>query len=174
MVMGVFAEIRNGFECFCKCNIFCFPDSGKEKLRVFSYLGMFQYSSPNKSWQCCEQGGCWTYLYHCQIADKNPSKRWNVEFWGFRICIGFGLLPHIVVFRVCLYNGTLCCGFLCARLISASFPATTPRLPRPYRYIEANRLPHLQGYHTRATTLHTNLWVKEGSCLLYTSPSPRD
>ena len=24
MVMGVFAEIRNGFECFCKCNILVF------------------------------------------------------------------------------------------------------------------------------------------------------
>ena len=24
MVMGVFAEIRKGFECFCKCNIFVF------------------------------------------------------------------------------------------------------------------------------------------------------
>ena len=32
MVMGVFAEIRNGFECFCNCNILFFPDLGKEKL----------------------------------------------------------------------------------------------------------------------------------------------
>ena len=100
---------------------------------------------------------------------SNVSKRWNGEFWGFRIgfvlTIRFGLavppLPHIVVFRVCLYNGTLCCGFLCARLISASFPATTPRLPRPYRYVQANRLPRLQGYHTRATTLHTNFWIPQ-------------
>ena len=30
--MGVSAEERNGFECFCKCNIFVFPDLGKEKL----------------------------------------------------------------------------------------------------------------------------------------------
>ena len=74
------------------------------------------------------------------------------------------------VFLFDLYNGILCCGFLYARLISVSFPATTPRattphrslfrlprqglprptdtlrlprrgLPRPYRYIQANRLP---------------------------------
>ena len=32
MVMGVFAEIRNGFECFCKMRYFRFPDLGKEKL----------------------------------------------------------------------------------------------------------------------------------------------
>ena len=31
----------------------------------------------------------WTYSHHCQIADKNSSKRWNGEFRGFRICIGW-------------------------------------------------------------------------------------
>ena len=91
-----------------------------------------------------------------------------------------------------------------------SFPAATPGattphrslfrlprrgLPRLNRCIQANRPTRLQGYHTRATTLHTNFWVQEvitpaGSysyfsfhrllrqcfhnCLLYTSPSPRD
>ena len=54
-----------------------------------------------------KEKNCWTYSHHRQIADKNPSKRWNGEFWGFRSCIGFGLavppLPH-VVFRVCLYT----------------------------------------------------------------------
>ena len=34
--------------------------------------------------------------------------------------------------------------------------------PRPYRYIRANRLPRLQGYHTRATTLHINFSVQAG------------
>ena len=28
--------------------------------------------------------------------------------------------------------------------------------------IQANRLPRLQGYRTRATTLHTNFWVQAG------------
>ena len=32
---------------------------------------------------------CWTYSHHCQIADKNPSKRWNGEFRGFCVCIGW-------------------------------------------------------------------------------------
>ena len=32
---------------------------------------------------------CWTYSHHCQMEDKNPSKRWNGEFRGFRICIGW-------------------------------------------------------------------------------------
>ena len=94
-----------------------------------------QINSEGRRLQSLSEEACWTYSHHCQIADKNPSKRWNGEFWGFRICIGFGLavppLPHIAVFRVCLYNGFLCCGFLCARLISVSFPATTPRATTP-------------------------------------------
>ena len=79
------------------------------------------------------------------------------------------------------YNEIFCCGFLCARLISVFFsgslfrlprrglprPTDTLRLPRrglprPYSYIQTYRLPRLQGYHTRATTLHTNFWVQAG------------
>ena len=62
-----------------------------------------------------------------------------------------------------LYNGILCCGFLCAHLISVSlFRLPRRGLPRPYRYIQANRLPRLHGYYTRATTLHANFWVQAG------------
>ena len=73
---------------------------------------------------------------------------------GFRICIGFGLavppLPHIVVFRVCLYNGFLYCGFLCARLISSLFSGYHAEgyyaPPIPYGY-------HAEGYHARTDTI---------------------
>ena len=78
------------------------------------------------------------------------------------------------------HNGILSCGFFCARLISVcpffwvsiTARATTPHrslfrlprrgLPRPYGCIQANRLPRLQGYHTRATTLQINFWVQAG------------
>ena len=78
------------------------------------------------------------------------------------------------------HNGILGCGFFCARLISVCLffwvsitaRATTPHrslfrlprrgLPRPYGCIQANRLPRLQGYHTRATTLQINSWVQSG------------
>ena len=43
------------------------------------------------------------------------------------------------VFVLDLYNGILCCGFVCARLISVSFPATTPRATTPHRSL--SRLP---------------------------------
>ena len=115
---------------------------------------------------------CWTYSHHCQIADKNPSKRWNGEFRGFRIDYvldGFLQRDFLLWVFMCSINFSL--------FFWVSFPATTPRattphrslfrlprrgLPRPYRCIQANRLPRLEGYHTRATTLQTNFWVVTG------------
>ena len=113
---------------------------------------------------------CWTYTQHCSIADMNPSKRWNGEFREFRICIGWiSTTIFFVWVFMCSTNFSLFFWF--------SFPATTPRattpyrslfrlprrgLQRPYRCIQANRLPRLQGYHTRATTLQTNFWVVTG------------
>ena len=40
MVMVVFAEIRNGFECSCKCNIFVFQIWVQKNSLVFRYLEM--------------------------------------------------------------------------------------------------------------------------------------
>ena len=76
--------------------------------------------------------GCWTYSHHCQIADKNPSKRWNGEFRWFRICIGF--VQRDFVLWV----------FVCSVSFSLSFPATTPRATTPHQYA--------QGYHALTTT----------------------
>ena len=41
MVMGVFAEICNGFDCFSKCNIFVFQIWIKKNSVVFRNLGMY-------------------------------------------------------------------------------------------------------------------------------------
>ena len=49
---------------------------------------MNKYDTGNYNY-CINNTTCWTYSHHCQIADKNPSKRWNGEFRGFRICIGW-------------------------------------------------------------------------------------
>ena len=75
---------------------------------------------------------CWTYSPHCQIPDKNPSKRWNGEFRGFRICIGFAQRDFVLW------------GFLCSINFSLYFPATTPRATSPHRCA--------QGYHALTTT----------------------
>ena len=68
----------------------------------------------------------WTYSHHCQIADKNPSKRWNGELRGFRICIGWiSTTRFFVVGFMCSINFIL---FSCV-----SFPATTLRATTPHR-----------------------------------------
>ena len=69
---------------------------------------------------------------------------------------------------VCLFSGYHAEGYHAPPLFpAASARATTPhrslsRLPRPYICNQANRLPRLQGYHTRATTLQKNFWVQAG------------
>ena len=77
---------------------------------------------------------CWTYSHHCQIADKNPSKRWNGGFWGVRICIGW----------ICT-TGFCVVGFVCSFNFSVSFPATTPRATTPHRSLFSGY--HAEGYH---------------------------
>ena len=82
-----------------------------------------------------QAGGLLNVLTPLSDCRQESVEKMERRILGFRICIGFGIavppLPHIVVFRVCLYNGVLCCGFLCARLISVSFLATTPRATTP-------------------------------------------
>ena len=168
MVMGVFAEIRNRLECFCKCNIFVFQIWVKKNSVMFWYWGMFQYCSPDKSLQCCEQGGYRTYSHHCQIADKNPSKSWNGEFWGFRICIGFVQRDFVLWVFLCPVNITLFSGYH-----AEGYHA--PPIPYGYNvegYHASTDTDKLTGYHVcrvttpellrsiRATTLHTNVWYR--------------
>ena len=75
-------------------------------------------------------GGCWMYSDHCQIADKNLSKRDKMER---RISGG----SHMCWMD--FHNGILCCGFLCARLISFSFVSIFSCLPFSGY--------HAKGYH---------------------------
>ena len=146
---------------------FCFPDLGKEKLCSILVFGnvCFNIVVRINHDNVASRGGCWTYSHHCQIADKNPSKRWNGEFRGFRICIGWISTTRFLLWVfMCSINFSL---FFCVSFLATTPRATTPhrtllRLPRPYRCIQANRLPRLQGYHTRATTLHINFWVQAG------------
>ena len=106
---------------------------------------------------------CWTYSHHCQIGDKNPSKRWNGEFRGFRICVGWtSTTGFCVVGFMCPINFSRFSGYHAEGDHAPPLFRRLPRrgLPRPYRWIQYNRLPRLQGYHTRATTLQTNFWVQ--------------
>ena len=76
---------------------------------------------------------CWTYLHHCQIGDKNPSKGWNGGFRGFRTCVGWiSTTGFCVVGFMCTINFSLFSGYH-AECYNAPplFPATTPRATTP-------------------------------------------
>ena len=101
---------------------------------------------------------CWTYSHHCQIADKNPSKRWNGEFRGFRICIGwipqrdFLLWVFMCPINFCLYVSFVSfSGYHAPRL--SLFRRPRRWLPRPIYTARAitpsaiSTLPPLHGYH---------------------------
>ena len=91
MVMSVFAENSEWIWVLLQMQNFCFPDLGKEKLCSILVFGnvCFNIVVRINHDNVVSRGGCWTYSHHCHSADKNPSKRWNREFRGFRICIGW-------------------------------------------------------------------------------------
>ena len=116
-----------------------------------------------------------------RLQTRIRRKDGTENFGGF-VYVLDGFLPRNFVLWVfmCLVNFSLSFPATAPRATTPqrlSFPATTPRattpqrslfrlprrgLPRPYRYIQDNRLPRLQGYHTRAITLQTNFWVQAG------------
>ena len=120
MVMGVIAELKNGFECFCKCNIFVFPDLGKEKLCSVLVFGnvCFNIVVRRNHDKVASRGAVGRTHTIARLQTRFGRKDGTENFGGF-------------VYVLDLYNGILCCGFLCARLISVSFPATTPRATTP-------------------------------------------
>ena len=128
MVMSVFAEIINGFECFCKCNILFSRFWVKNNSVVFWYLGMYvTKGSPDKSWQCWAEGllDVLTPLSDCrhETVEKIMERR---IFGGF-VYVLDGFPQHVFVLRVfmCMTNITLFC------LYFASLRLPRRGLPRP-------------------------------------------
>ena len=89
---------------------------------------------------------CWTYSHHCQIGDKNPSKRWNGEFRGFRICVGWiSTTGFCVVGFMCLLISVY---FVSLLSLLSLFRLPRRGLPRPiYTARAITPLPPLHGYH---------------------------
>ena len=91
-----------------------------------------------------------TPLSDCRQESFEKMER--IILW-IRICIGFGLavppLPHIVVFRVCLYNGFFVLWvFVCSvnlSLFSGYHAEGYYAPPVPYGY-------HAESYHARTDT----------------------
>ena len=156
---------------FLQMQHFCFPDLGKEKLCSILVFG----------------NACFNIVVrvnHDNVASRGPVGRTHTivrlqtrtrrkdetdNFGGFIYVLDrfpqrdFGLWIFL-----CPINFSVCLFFW----VSITARATTPHrslfrlprrgLPRPYGCIQANRLPRLQGYHTRATTLQINFWVQAG------------
>ena len=107
---------------FLQMQHFCFLDLGKEKLCSVLVFGNV----------CCN---IVVRIKHDNVASRGAVGRTHtIVRLQTRIrrkdgTENFGSFVYVLD----LYNGILCCGFLCARLISVSFPATTPRATTPHR-----------------------------------------
>ena len=126
---------------FSQMEHFCFPDLGKEKLfsvLVFGNLCFNIVVRINHD-NVASRGAVGRTHTIVRLQTRIRRKDGTENFGGF-------------VFVLDLYNGILCCGFLCARVISVSFPATTPRATTPvqihssYQVTTSAGLPH-PSYH---------------------------
>ena len=162
---------------------FCFPDLGKEKLCSVLVFGnvCFNIVVRINHGNVASRGAVGRTHTMVRLQRRIRRKDGTENFGGF-VYVLDGFLPRNFVLWVfmCLVNFSLSFPATTPRATTPqrlSFPATTPRattpqrslfrlprrgLPRPYRYIQDNRLPRLQGYHTRAITLQTNFWVQAG------------
>jgi len=141
---------------FLQMQHFCFPDLGIEKLCSILVFGNVCFNIVRINHDNVASRGAVGRTHTMSDCRQEPVEKMERRISGVSY-----------MYWMDFYNEIFCCGFLCARLISVSFSGSLFRLPRrglprPYRCIQANRLPRLQGYHTRATTLHINFWVQAG------------
>ena len=111
---------------FLQMQRFCFPDLGKEKLCSILVFGnvCFNIVVRINHDNVASRGAVGRTHTIVRLQTRIRRKDGTENFGGF-------------VFVLDLYNGILCCGFLCARLISVSFPVTTSRATTPHRYLTA-------------------------------------
>ena len=154
---------------FLQMQHFCFPDLGKEKLcgvLVFGNVCLNKVVRINND-NVASRGAVGRTHTIVRLQTRIRRKDGTENFGGFVYVLDrFPQRDFVLWVFMCPINSSL---FF---WVSTTAWATTPHrslfrlprrgLPRPYRCIRANRLPRLQGYHTRATTLQTNIWVQAG------------
>ena len=106
---------------FLQMRHFCFPDLGNEKLCSILVFGDVRFNIVVRSNHAnvASRGAVGRTHIIVKLQTRIRRKYGTENFGGF-------------VFVLDLYNEILCCGFLRARLISVSFPATTPRATTPH------------------------------------------
>ena len=130
---------------------------------------MFQHSSPVNHDNVASRGAVGRTHTIVRLQTRIRRKDGNENIGGF-VYVMDGFLQRDLVllwgflcsvdFSVSLFSGYHAEGYNAPRVSFFRLPRRG--LPRPYRYIQANRLPRLQGYHTRGTTLQTSFWVQAG------------
>ena len=99
---------------------FCFPDLGKEKLCSVLIFGNVCFTIAVRiNHDNAASRGAVGRTHTIVRLQTRIRRKDGMEYFGG------------CAFVLDMYNGILCCGFLCARLISVSFPATTPRATTP-------------------------------------------
>ena len=124
---------------FLQTQHFCFPDLGKEKLCSILVFGnaCFNIIVRINHDNVASRGAVGRTHTIVRLQTRIRRKDGTENFGGF-------------VYVLDLYNGILCCGFLCARLISVSlFRLPRQGLPRP---TDTPRGIYAQGYHALTTT----------------------
>ena len=106
---------------------FCFPDWGKEKLCSVLVFGNVCFNIVVRINQdnVASRGAIGRTHTIVKLQTRIRRKDGTENFGA-------------VVSVLDLYYGILRCGFLCARIIPVSFPATTPRATTPHRYLTAS------------------------------------
>ena len=123
----------------------CFLDSSKEKLCGILVFGNVRFNKVVRinHDNVASRGAVGRTHTICQIAGKNPSKRWNGEFRGFVYVLGgFPQQDFVLWVFMCPINISLFCVYSVFSLVS--FPVTTPRATTPHLY--------RTGYHAFTTT----------------------
>ena len=161
MVIDVFADRNKEWsECFCKCNIFVFQIWVKKNscnILVFGNVcfNILRVVVRINHDNVASRGAVGRTRTIVRLQTRTGRKDGTENFGGFVYVLdGFLQRDFMLWVFMCSINFSLFSGSL--------FRLTRRGLPRPYRCIQANRLPRLQGYHTRATTLRINFWVQAG------------
>ena len=151
--MSVFAEIRNGFECFCKCNILVFQiwvkkNSVPGSILVFGNVCFNIVVRINHD-NVASRGAVGRTHTIVRLQARIRRKDGTENFGGsVYVLDGFPQQRHFVLWvSMCPINISL---FSVSFVFSSfSFPATTPRATTPHLYCTGY---HAQGYHAFTTT----------------------
>ena len=150
--MGVFAEIRNGFGCFCKRNIFVFQIWVNNSV-VFWYSGMYvtkiiRINHDNVA----SRGAVGRTHINVRFQTGNRRKDHGTENFGGFVYVLDGFPQHVFVLQVfmCPTNITLFCLYFVSL-----FPGYHAEGYHAHPYHHGlSRLCIHPGHHTRAITLH--------------------